>query len=237
MAFIYGGGGGGGGEATTTTYSPNGGGDATISTPDADGYRSISGTGLDGLSLYDPGSAISSINDDGSRFQFTNTTLSGGNYPFEAWQYVGNDKCAILVLGQPGAFSSAVEATVSAVGSISVSYRCGAGIFQQYPASAARNNSAGVTIYGQASQVWAKGWDDGAIISTQATGPSLPARVRTELNYHGDSIRTADLALKLGDTTLTTYEGTPFSGSSWLGFAIGTLVASTVDVSSFSVTA
>ena len=221
---------------TTTTYSPNGDGDATLGTADADGFRTITNTGLDGLYLWDPNEAIDTINDNGTRFQFTNGTVVGGNYPFESYQFLGNDVGIVLILGQQDASSCAVEATVSAAGSTSTSFRYGAGIFQYYPASAVRNNSAGVTVYGQASQMWAKVYDDGAASSTSISSPSLPATLRTELNYTAGTFRTAELDLLVGGVSQATYEGTPYSRTAWLGFGIGTVVASTVDVTSFSVT-
>jgi hypothetical protein len=237
--LVYSGSGsGGGGEAVTTSYSPNGGGDATLGTPNASGYRTISGTGLDGLTLWDPGSSISGINDDGSRFRFTKVAISGGQLPFGSWQYLGNDKGAILILGQPGAFSSAIEATISATSSTSTSNRAGVGIWQPYPASVARNNSAGTVVYGQASSINANAFDDGVTVATAATGPALPATVRTEFNYDDSgTFRTAEIDFKYAGASFKTFEGTPYSGSSWLGLAFDTIVASTWDVTALSVTA
>lgn len=221
---------------TTTTYSPNGDGEATLGTADADGFRTITNTGLDGLYVWDPSEALDTIEDTGTVFQFTNGTAVGGNYPFESWQFLGNDVGIVLILGQQDASSCAVEATVSAAGSTSTSFRYGAGIFQYYPASAVRNNSAGVTVYGQASSILARAYDDGSVVNVAVSSPSLPATLRTELNYTAGTFRESELDFKVGGVSQATYEGTPYSRSAWLGFAIGTIVASTVDVTSFSVT-
>jgi len=221
---------------TTTIFSPNGDGDATLSSPDGNGFRTIANTGLNGRYVWDPGSALTSINDDGARFRFTNGTAVGGNYPFESWQFLGNNVGIILILGQQDASSCAVEATVSAAGSTSTSFRYGAGIFQVYPDSVTRNNSAGVTVYGQASNILARAYDDGSVVNSSVSSPSLPATIRTELNYNSNAIRGAELDFKVGGTSQTTFEGTPYSRTAWLGFGIGTVVASTVDVTSFKVT-
>ena len=221
---------------TTTTFSPNGDGNATLGAADGDGFRTITNTGLNGLYVWDPTESLDGINDNGARFQFTNTTAVGGNYPFEGFQFLGNNVGIVLILGQQDASSCAVEATISAAGSTSTSFRYGAGIFQDSPASATRNNSAGITVYGQASSILCKGWDDGIVVNTTVGSPSLPATIRTELNYTTGSIRGSELDFKVGGVSQTTYEGTPYSRSSWLGFGIGTIVASTVEVTSFSVT-
>jgi hypothetical protein len=230
----------GGASQTVTTYTPNGV-SPTLGAADANGMRSITNSGIGGLTLWDPDESLT-ISDDGSIFTFT-TSVGAGQYPLEGISLSGWYTKGPILLMAAGTAASNGDYVQMTVEDIDPAGSCRAAVGWWLPNTeiATQWEGAGVSVYGGVAGNWGTpnariATAFSRVLVASAGALVYPLQVRCEVEFTTSLPLTRRLIFLNAGSQFSDYDAMPgpAPGCYW-GMAMARVITSTVEISEFKI--